>query len=1075
MDNWQEEQRRIERQPRRVSSLDLLKQKFMKGALLPGLQNAKPKPLKSDAASDSSARRDNDRRIVAKIAARKAMKRWWKRYPSSESDLSERSFPGQVTPPSKRTRSKGLPSWTTPRRHKPVGTGLLNKTLRTTKRTAVPRPSSNGFTRLGGHHTHTSSTSEAATASENYGALPSSYRRLHRAKSMLTTRRRTMGSQDNSLSSPVGRIRIPRRSTSFGALQTNSLRLRIKRSLTILRPKSKNALFITRPEDSAHDEAIKIARARFLDGEHQHMELRQSVPPASGRDTVHNPLSRECMSPHSADSGKYPIPLGNGYHCPQTDPDKRSLSVSLRAKLRKALGKSGKGSCDIPPQQLEAQRTHFRELPADTESISGFDAYCTDEENQHRRQSVYIPSSAENEPLEHQDQVPYNLDLAASRESLHSNTRSRVTSWTNSSMTGSIGLRSGPMERNRLSIIKEDGGPHQPSSSAGRHFGGVSLFREPLQPTPENGLTMPVVDSQRIYSALIKRINQEEAEIERTRLAFEAINQETDTVVNVPTNARPTIRVVHSDSSLTTVPAENHGGQFSSRSCSWDQPEGGMTPEQHKENLERRRERLAMQETQSSFFPFSSEQNPSAPSPFKKFLQDNRVHKRSSNLGEESDLEKTGAEYNHDTSNQLMDRRHFGFSSESVYSRTTNGGVNDEYRSPIWSSEELSLPTDAATDLAGMATIMPTVYCRPGPRTLSGSDNLSVKQVQCSEWNPWSDGPSAQRGDGDVQSSAQTRELAQVWSGGNPRSDEREVSNATAQSNASDDSRRLGAVKFIRDNNVSRPRSNFAATSHTGMLNRAGGEALKPIPNQVEEGKKMVDSARKLSPGNLARMLREKKSQIMTRQHESGKENIPADRNDSPPLSTPGKLQLQFRNGNTTGRLRKKASEPAFSAQKGLHTTPRTVLTTSSTTPSHRDDSPSEKVKDHLVARLSRPFNMDVPPHNRPFDSMYLGKRTPGHPDTIGNSRLSVAPCVPPKPESDNVNEPTEYGAPGAGTGPLESSTSTRNTSKVLGLFNSKRMVSSFLKSRRSEKSRSSEKSVSGSGQSMAGEGPAFI
>ncbi|KAL2426623.1 hypothetical protein ABEF95_010849 [Exophiala dermatitidis] len=764
----------------------------------------------------------------------------------------------------------------------------------------------------------------------------------------------------------------------------------------MLRPRSKPVLFITRPEDSTHDEAVKIARARFLDGEHQHMELRQSVPPASGGDTVHNSLSRECMSPHSADSGKYPISLGNGYHCPQTDPDKRSLSASLRARLRKALGKSGKGSYDIPPQQLEAQRTHFRELAADTESISGFDAYCTDEENQHRRQSVYIPSSAENDPPEDQDQVPYNIDLAASRESLHSNTRSRVTSWTNSSMTGSIGLRSGPMERNRLSIIKEDGGPHQPSSSAGRHIGGVSSFREPLQPTPEDGLTMPVVDSQRVYSALIKRINQEEAEIERTRLAFEALNQETDTVINVPTNARPTIRVVHSDSSLTTVPAENHNGHFSSHSCSWDRPEGGMTPEQHKENLERRRERLAMQETQSSFFPFSSEQNPAAPSPFKKFLQDKRLHKQSSNLGGESDLEETGAEYNHDTSNQLMDRLRFGFSSESVYSRTTNGGVNDEYRPPIWSSEELSLPTDAATDLAGMATIMPTVYCRPVPRTHSGSDNHSVKQVQCSEWNPWSDGGSAPRGDGHL---------------------------------------------------ASRP----------------------PIPNQVEEGKKMVDSARKLSPGNLARMLREKKIQIMTRQYDPGKENIPADRNDSPPLSTPGKLQLQFRNGNTTGRLRKKASEPAFSAQKGLHTTPRTVLTTSSTTPSHRDDSPSEKVKDHLVARLSRPFNMDVPPHNRPFDSMYLGKRTPGHPGTIGNSRLSVAPCVPPKPESDNVDEPTEYGATGAGTGPLETSTSSRNTSKVFGLFNSKRMVSNFLRSRRSEKS------VSGSGQSMAGEGPAFI
>jgi hypothetical protein len=106
-------------------------------------------------------------------------------------------------------------------------------------------------------------------------------------------------------------------------------------------------------------------------------------------------------------------------------------------------------------------------------------------------QGTSTENENENVP-EEVDQVPALLSQNASRESLHSNTRSRVTSWSDSSVR-SVSLQ-GPTERNRLSVIKEDGGVHQPSSSAGRHIGGVSAMKpidlnHVVQPVPPNDNT----------------------------------------------------------------------------------------------------------------------------------------------------------------------------------------------------------------------------------------------------------------------------------------------------------------------------------------------------------------------------------------------------------------------------------------------------------------------------------------------------------------------------------------------------------------------------------------------------------
>ncbi|KAK7455369.1 hypothetical protein CaCOL14_003481 [Colletotrichum acutatum] len=93
-----------------------------------------------------------------------------------------------------------------------------------------------------------------------------------------------------------------------------------------------------------------------------------------------------------------------------------------------------------------------------------------------------------------------------------SDEKSRVTSWT-SSGTHTLNSQStwgGERERQRLSVIKEIG-PHKSSSSFQRpSLADRNPFESEPQSPPRDGLVHPgpTVDSARVYSALMKRLNE---------------------------------------------------------------------------------------------------------------------------------------------------------------------------------------------------------------------------------------------------------------------------------------------------------------------------------------------------------------------------------------------------------------------------------------------------------------------------------------------------------------------------------------------------------------------------------------
>lgn len=870
---------------------------------------------------------------------------------------------------------------------------------------------------------------------------------------MLTPRRRLFSNQSSPAQTPLSQAPTLRTATSSTALAEPGIGLRIKRSLTFLRPMSR-APPPPRPETHLghSDEAVRLARSQFLnDNDGTRVEKKTSLlhlpkirhPPKSFRKSVRSSQMKDTEDSVASDTPSVEVP--------KLVQSKRSFSASLRDRVLKAFGKSVSNKSSLPPQQMEATRQHFSDID-DAGPASSFDDYHV-EQDEDRRESFYMPSKPDIEMDEERDRFPTTFHTAGSRESLHSNARSRVTSWANSSTTVSI-VRAPGLERNRLSIIKEDGGPAQPSSSAGRHIGGISVFQHPLDTENEEGHPYPAVDSQRIYSALMKRIGEEEAEMEETKAALEDIHQGKYADYDPFSTAKSTIRAV-SATTVGTLPVRRDGSDNPEAKESQVQHIASMDPALHKENVERRKAKLALQEEQSSFYPFSDQGRAQSRSPFRKLLEQRRSEGHSEN-DDDNIIASEGKR-----SDQRLTRDRFGLSSDSIYSQTTNGGDNPNYIPPVQSSEQLADVTQEVENDTGMATIIPA-RCRPSERPkLPSADSTERK-----EWKGWMEGElDASLGRRDhSKAGIHYREFAQI-DPDDVRLGQDDVMRPESRAGAAKRFPLLD-LKEVPRNTPAPKRSSSLTKSQSGLLKRASTIGLKSSSERNDENKKNSTGIRKLSPGNIANMLRERRSQnLMAKADDTDKENKPVSndspRSSSPPMSTPGRFGLQMRSGN--GRLRKRASDMAVRSGQKEHVNSKNVSTPLQRKTDECEESPTDRIKPPQSERQNRRLDMDVPDPNRPFDSMLLGK----HHLSLGNGGLSTAL---------NAATRRSKGYGGLGPSPFEEQEDTAlphlrtpNGDKALSGgdgseknksgWSSKRMVSDFLKKRRFGRSSSTEES----------------
>ena len=894
-----------------------------------------------------------------------------------------------------------------------------------------------------------------------YGSEPSSYRKIRKVKSVLTPRKRATSMHNMSSCSPYSARTLRNMKSSLGDAE-QGLKLGLRRSISFLRGSSGNlskAFKRAESQTKPPDEAIQLAQEQFHnDLEQQRLRQKPSFFSTKTRQPQ-KAFRKTVRSNRTTDLGDGIQSENQDAYTFKPESKSRSISASFRDKVKRIFGRSVSNKDKFPAQHLDASRPHFRDYIDGAGMESALDQYFVDNNDATARGSLYIPSNHGHNSLEDLDQMSTTLRSAQSMESLHSNTsRSRVTSWTNSTTThaNSVAARGGtPLERKRLSIIKEDGGPHQPSSSVGRHVGGIEVFRRPLPAQNAYGKSGPPLDSQRIYSALMKRIDQEQADAESSRSIGTPVNEEADTV---PSSAQsyetaPTVRAVPSEASLRTVAPDNEHRQFSIGSSSW-QEDSGMTPQelaQHHENIERRRAQLAEQEQKSSFFPFSNRSNPQTPSPFKLALTALRGNSTT------SQSESGSVVVNRATESEDHVQGKFAMSSDSIYSRTTGGHPDPLTLSGQSNPED----TDESPPVGGMATIIRTKFARY-PRPAPGLVQLHrARSTERGEWKGWmEDQMTTLDRRHSRASTSHHREHAQI------DGDDAAIGNGGGRASASKgvgpELGRRGSQKTIRsvkDNEatlVPLTRKSSIMNDRFPLLDLKEvprNSTPKPTACQLQRASMigLNNENKKLGGANTQRKgsgrLRGKRSQVSLK--------YKAEDENSPLFSTPGRLQASGHEHLKTASLANLKEITPTPEQR--HKSQMNMANWAQFGRNITNDS------DRNLSRLSRPFDMDIPNGNRPFDSVYLGtEQLHGKGGKVG--RLSVAPgaATGTPGYSGDDDESGETALP-----KIEEKSASSESRKMMS---SKRMVSNFLRSRRKNSPAKDEADATASGSS-----PAFV
>jgi hypothetical protein len=835
---------------------------------------------------------------------------------------------------------------------------------------------------------------------DGYGSAPSSYRRLRKSKSMLTPRKGGPSIPDLSSQSP-GTPRTLRNVKSSLSDREHGLRLGLKRSMSFLKLSSGNLskTFKRSHSTSEHnDAAVERAREQFMrDIEQQKLQKKSSFMSTSR--VRHQNSFRKTVRPNKitehgdgSSSAIQPVKQESKF---------RSFSASLRDRVRRVLGRSSSKDSNLPAQQMDASRAHFRDYLDGTETNLSHEEHTPVNPDSASRGSLYIPSSQHEESLNDLEAISRSLRSMHSSDSLHSNGRSRVTSWTNSTMTNSLPGRSTPFETKRLSIIQEHGGPHQPSSSIGRHMDEVSASHLPFSARHGHGHLKNHIDSQRVYSALMKRIDQEQEAHDRGKTPKPGPAH--DTRQNFTSSAQsfqtaPTVRQVASEESIRTVAPHQQHREFSLHAPSWHET-GEKTPQEiayENETVEKRKSRMALQEVQSTFFPFSSEEKPQTPSPFKQALAARRERQTSSE-------EESGSVI---INRPSVGDNGFETSSESQYSRTTSGHL------PI-AGMNRSDP-ELGDEPTGMATIVPTRvsrYPRPAPSLAQLHKTKSNPSV---EWKAWMNSQMTSIDRKNSKSSAlHYREGAQIDAddtavGGRPGSvigPSRRGSDRDAKGDETPTNRRRSSLmndRFPLLDLKEVPRNNTPKPGKSSSVMRLAGSAAADIKRASLAAAGINDeNARMSSTGNAnSQPLRAKYSRLSFRDGEE-------------PVSTPGRLQHQ--NQHQAKRLGRPQSSMTIRSQYGRIT---------ETSGDEEDDTHVPRT----TSRLSRPF----------VDNGYGGPGT-----TTAGNRVSAAPS---HYLGDEVTCEKQTALPSIAGAAVK----RRDQKTGPGMpLSSKRMVSNFLRSRR--------------------------
>ena len=350
---------------------------------------------------------------------------------------------------------------------------------------------------------------------ESFPSTPSSYRKLREAKSMFSPRKgQSLTFKDATPKSYVQQQHYRRLSSDdhrpppkMGGLEISSPLL------------NDAAINTSRQYNYTYnqDAAIQLARNQYLRQlEQQRLKQRPSIMSMSKRRNSQKTLRKTVRT---SSSNSYGNAIGSeqisaSVATTKLSNEARRFSVKLKEKLKGVFQRHQEVEQTFPRQQVDAQRLHFGDYLS---AASGVDHEGPLPPTPDKELVSRVSSRASSI-----HRMPVHLDRKAGPGSIRSVRsvsssvgRSRITSWTNSTAANTLTIntltKQQLLEKKRLSIIQENGGPHQPSSSAGM-IGTVArrsyaVFRKPLRSANGTGRVNGPVDSQRIFSALQKRLD----------------------------------------------------------------------------------------------------------------------------------------------------------------------------------------------------------------------------------------------------------------------------------------------------------------------------------------------------------------------------------------------------------------------------------------------------------------------------------------------------------------------------------------------------------------------------------------
>ncbi|KAK4161473.1 hypothetical protein QBC43DRAFT_217732 [Cladorrhinum sp. PSN259] len=376
---------------------------------------------------------------------------------------------------------------------------------------------------------------EYYTPEDNIASLPSSYRRLRRSRSMFSS---------DAQGTNVGSEAQPSTTASHTRRMFCSEPRRMERepSLPQLRaPKSMSFLknrHLLRSESSTNPNngrrAPTFSEASDFQEAPYDTNGKLNLQSTSKTTTLFEPRSvgggtesrmRKSLRSSSSSAEGLGTPLFNPV-IPTIKQNglkgkARKVSKSFKTKLKSffTISKSEDITSTIPSQHIKARRTHVTD---------GFVTFrSSDTEHEAQSDDGWRPIRTVQTKMPSFELPPTNL-LQSNKGSLESLRSERernrqvsddksLTTWTHSgpsTLTSQQQQQWREWERQRLSIIKENG-THAPSSSARRKALGADLFQRPdNSETSKPVSVMPPVDCQRLYSALMKRMNAQDNQAE---------------------------------------------------------------------------------------------------------------------------------------------------------------------------------------------------------------------------------------------------------------------------------------------------------------------------------------------------------------------------------------------------------------------------------------------------------------------------------------------------------------------------------------------------------------------------------